>query len=495
MVVPGDVTDTGAATLPSVQLSAVPAQPVATPTLNPVPDVTDAPVTEHIVQAGDTLFEIAQRYNTSLDNLLATNNLENPDLLTVGQVIILPDTPVEESVSFKIIPDSRLVRSPGSNAFDIAAFIAAQPGFIRQAQDTVTFRVANGAGVDRELNAAQIVEQVALEYSVDPRLLLILLEYSAGWLSNPVPSEELQTHPLVSEANSQGFDRSGLYRQLAWAANQLNYGYYGWKHRGLRSLEFEDGKRLTFAAGLNPGTIAVQYFLSLYTDYANWLTHVSAEGLYRFYYAYFGDPFQVTLDVPLPANLQQPALTLPFGSGEVWYYTGGPHGGWGWGSAWSALDFAPPDERTSDTPFCFTSDYAVRAVAPGIIARSNDGTVVLDMDGDGNEATGWTILYLHLAEEGRIAAGTRVVTGDTVGYAACSGGFSTATHLHIGRRFNGEWLPVSGEGLPPFVMSGWQAIGIAGQEYQGYLRRGDTTLQAEQGRNTIVNRVSWEAGS
>ena len=62
------------------------------------------------------------------------------------------------------------------------------------------------------------------------------------------------------------------------------------------------------------------------------------------------------------------------------------------GSAWASLDFAPPDERTDTTPFCFTSQFAVRAVAPGVIARSGDGAVILDLDGDGDESTGWTIL-------------------------------------------------------------------------------------------------------
>ena len=106
-------------------------------------------------------------------------------------------------------------------------------------------------------------------------------------------------------------------------------------------------------------------------------------------------------------------------------------------------------------------------------------------------------LYLHLSEDQRINAGTQVLAGDPVGYAACSGGFSTATHLHIARRFNGEWLPADcqncREGLviPPFTMSGWQVVGIPGQEYQGYLTGPGERRQAEQGRNTTVNLISW----
>jgi murein DD-endopeptidase MepM/ murein hydrolase activator NlpD len=137
----------------------------------------------------------------------------------------------------------------------------------------------------------------------------------------------------------------------------------------------------------------------------------------------------------------------------------------------------------------------VTAVAPGIIARSGDGAVILDLDNDADESTGWTIFYLHLTDV--IAPGTQVNVGDILGYSSCAGGFSTATHLHIARRFNGEWLPadcsqcIPGHERPAFVMSGWRTLGIANAEYQGFLENGTTQLQAEQGRNNPINQISW----
>lgn len=41
----------------------------------------------YVVKAGDTLYEIAQRYNTTVDRLMELNNLENPNRLYVGQVL------------------------------------------------------------------------------------------------------------------------------------------------------------------------------------------------------------------------------------------------------------------------------------------------------------------------------------------------------------------------------------------------------------------------
>ena len=44
----------------------------------------------YIVQAGDTLYSIAQRFGTTVEILCKLNNITNPDLIQVGQVIILP---------------------------------------------------------------------------------------------------------------------------------------------------------------------------------------------------------------------------------------------------------------------------------------------------------------------------------------------------------------------------------------------------------------------
>ncbi|MEW5898951.1 MAG: LysM domain-containing protein, partial [Bacillota bacterium] len=38
----------------------------------------------YYVQPGDTLYQIARRYNTTVQRLLELNNLPDPDMLTVG---------------------------------------------------------------------------------------------------------------------------------------------------------------------------------------------------------------------------------------------------------------------------------------------------------------------------------------------------------------------------------------------------------------------------
>jgi murein DD-endopeptidase MepM/ murein hydrolase activator NlpD len=188
----------------------------------------------------------------------------------------------------------------------------------------------------------------------------------------------------------------------------------------------------------------------------------------------FGDPWARANELgPLfPPNLIQPTFTLPFDVGVPWTLTGGPHPAWEAESAWGALDFAPP----ASVPGCFTSDAWVVAVATGQIVRSESSYVVLDLDGDGFEQTGWVMIYQHVATKDRIPAGTRVSAGDHIGHPSCEGG-ATGTHVHIARKYAGEWV-AAGDPLP-FVLSGWTAH--AGNiPYIGTLTKGDKVITASQ---------------
>ena len=472
------------------QATTMPSIPTLAPTDGLPQNIVATPINKtYVVQAGDTLSGIAAQFGVRLETIMKLNQLADPNVLEVGQVIVLPGEPTTSSPDFEIISDSRFVRGPTSKEFDVNTFVAQQQGYIRTASDTVD---------EIFLSAAEVVQRVSIEFSVDSRLLLAILQYRSKWLTQTEISDAVKQFPIQGKPSSDGFDRSGLYKQLSWVANQLNAGYYGWKYKGLDTLEFDDGTRLAYSRNINAATVGVQFFFSLQSDYDIWQNAVNGEGVFKTYSDLFGNPLSDNSVVLVPAELQQPELTFPFPSGQTWYFTGGPHGGWGTGSAWSAIDFAPPDDRPDGSALCYVSDFWATAAAPGVIARSGDGTVILDLDGDGDETTGWTILYLHMASDGRVAAGTYVKIGDQIGRPSCEGGFSNATHMHFARRYNGEWIPVSCDVCgsdkippPPFVLSGWTAIGLENQEYQGYMIKGNERRDAEQGRLTPVNRVSW----
>ncbi len=341
--------------------------------------------------------------------------------------------------------------------FDIEGFVNTQEGFL-SAYD----QVVDG----RDRSGAQIVELVSQRYSVNPRLLLTVLEFTGGWVTDPSPSAFRQGFPIVYLSG-----RDGLYRQLTWAANELNRGFYSWRAGGSDYWTFSDGSALRAGPGINAGTAAVQQLMAQLYSRGDWERAVGEQGLFATYDSFFGYPFDWGYEPLVPSGLTQPELRWPFENGHTWYFTGGPHGSWDTGSAWGALDFAPGNVPLG----CSSSSDWVVAAAPGLIVRSDEGAVVQDLDGDGHEQTGWDIFYMHVASNDRVPFGKYLQTGDRIGHPSCEGGVSTGTHLHIARKFNGEWIAADGE--LPFALGGWVSAGM-GREYDGTLSRDGTRMEA-----------------
>jgi LasA protease len=443
-----------------------------TPTPDP-PHPLPAPrdfLDQYTVQPGDTLGAIASAYGITLESLMQANGLNETSILSVGMVLTIPPVEVDPNPgsSFKLIPDSELVYGPATIEFDPISFSREQGGYLAGYSQDVEGQLLTGG---------QIVQRVAENYSVNPRLLLALLEYRSGWVTDPAPQNV--DYPM-------GFYDAyyaGLYRQLAWTANQLNRGYYLWRVNALSTLPLSDGTYVPMDPTINAGTAAVQYFLSLFNNRPFWDHDVSPLGFFETYNELFGYPFDYDIPSLIPPNLTQPALQLPFEPGAVWSYTGGPHGGWDSGSAWAALDFAPPGEGLG----CVTSDSWVVAVANGWIVRAENGAVIQDLDNDGYEQTGWNILYMHIETRDRIPPNTYVYAGEPIGHPSCEGGISNGTHLHLARKYNGEWI--SADGDLPFNLDGWISSGN-GIEYDGYLTRGDVVYEALEGRFEGLNQIS-----
>jgi murein DD-endopeptidase MepM/ murein hydrolase activator NlpD len=196
---------------------------------------------------------------------------------------------------------------------------------------------------------------------------------------------------------------------------------------------------------------------------------IGPDGFIMTYQRLFGDPWSI--EPHLPGSLVQPEMSLPYRRDEIWAFTGGPHTGWGSMAPWSALDFAPP----SDVTGCFETDVPTTAVADGVVVRDGEGMLVLDLDGDGDEHTGWVVFYLHISDRDRAKVGTVVKAGDPLGYPSCEGGRSTGTHIHIARRYNGEWMVA--DGVVPFVLSGWRPE-RGNEPYEGWLVKGDVRVLA-----------------
>ncbi|MDW7674774.1 MAG: DUF3794 domain-containing protein [Bacillota bacterium] len=65
--------------------------PTPSPTPTPMPTVCPPSFTIYIVQRGDTLFKIAQRFGTTVNAILAANpQITNPDVINIGDQICVP---------------------------------------------------------------------------------------------------------------------------------------------------------------------------------------------------------------------------------------------------------------------------------------------------------------------------------------------------------------------------------------------------------------------
>jgi LasA protease len=437
------------------------AAPRPTPTDFPArPLYAPGELVDYTAQAGDTLPHLAQRFNTTVEEILTANTFIPRDATTMppGMPMRIPiyymplwGTP------YQIIPDSLFINGPAQVGFDTQAFVLEQPGWLKN-------YIGYASGANR--TGAQIVDLVAKHYSVSPRLLLALLDFQAGALSQPELDPEAETYLLGYRAS----DYRGLYRQLSWAANYLNNGYYSWRVGKLTQIELKNGRLERFDPWQNGATVALHYYYNRVLPADDYAYSIGPDGLAAVYAGLFGDPWQ-TDEPHLPGSLTQPEFILPFEPGKVWSYTGGPHTGWGRGEPFAAIDFAPPSIGQG----CLDSPEWVTAVADGTIVRSETGILILDLDGDGDERTGWAILYLHLATEGKAPLGAVVKQGDPLGHPSCEGGSSTGTHVHMARKYNGEWVLAGG--LLAFNLEGWVAQN-GSAAYRGTLTRFSNTVTA-----------------
>jgi len=416
---------------------------------------------DYIAQDGDTIPALAAHFNTKTDEIMSNNPIipANVTTLPPGMPMKIPiyyqplwGTP------YQIIPDSLFVNGPEQVGFNTVQFVNSQPGWLKNDQEA-----ADGGIL---MNGGELVQYVANNYSISPRLILAILEFQAGALSQP-------TNPNRDNPYILGYDdtmHQGLYNQILWAVNTLNNGYYGWRTGILTSFDHIDGSLERPDPWQNAASVALQYYFAQTMSTDDYTKATQGQGFANTYQQLFGNPW-VNVKPHIPGSLQQPPLNFPFLPGQFWAFTGAPHTGWGTGLPFAAIDLAPPSNVTS----CAPSPLWARAMADGVVARTDTGLVELDLDGDGDIRTGWVLLYLHIATDGSAKVGQRLKLGDPVGHPSCEGGEATGAHVHIARLYNGEWISASG--ALALNLEGWIAQSD-GTPYQGNLVRYSQVVRA-----------------
>ncbi len=446
------------------------AKPVIQPTFTPS---IDAAPFLYYAQSGDMLSAVANRFGVEESEITSNADLTQTTLIDPGTLLVIPNRITEPTTpNLQIIPDAEIIYSITAADFNVEEFVKEQSGYLSNFQDYL--------GSTGWINGYDAIDRLAIENSINPRMILGLLEFESRWVRGQ-PVDIFHTeYPM----GFNDYHYKGMSVQLVWAINNLSIAYYGWRAGTLTHLEFPDGSSLRLDPRLNAGTVAVQYLFSRVHSQSQWAQIINPESGFPVMYAeMFGDPWALADEInPIfPPALNQPPLVLPFEPNAKWSFTGGPHNGWGqlnpkiYGQAhsvFSAIDFAPAAARTGCVP---TSAWVV-ASAPGLVVRSENGAVMVDLDGDGYEQTGWNLLYMHISDKDRVAEGTWLEVNDRVGHASCEGGVSTGTHLHFARKYNGEW--VTADGPIPFILSGWRVV-AGDKAYEGKLIRGEEVIIAD----------------
>ena len=453
-----------------------------TPSPTPLPTSTqiaaDTPPLQYFAQAGDTLVSLATRFNVHPFEIVSDREIPENGLITPGQLLMLPQRLLVTTPNSILLPDSEVVYSPSALDFLTEIYAETVGGYLSDYTEYLSF---NGIS-----SGPEIVEITALNHSINPRLLLSLLEYNSNWVLGEPGSFSEESYPM----GHVNVEETELSIQLSWAAKQISIGYYGWRSGNLTEIEFKDGSVLRIAPDLNAGTVGLMYYFAQIYTRDKWFGAIDPnDGFIALHKTMFNDPRDraAIIEPLLSPGIQQPEMILPFRVGDTWAYTGGPHGAWSIEGAQAAIDFAPGSAAGG----CSPSEVWAVASASGIVTRVEHGVLVLDLDGDGKEQTGWALFYLHILPHPTMKVGKWVNQGELIGKPSCEGGRATGTHLHMARKYNGEWIQAN-ETIP-FVLSGWTVVPDL-TPYKGTLTKGNITITASD-KGAFTSRIVREIES
>src|SRR5215471_11238127 len=99
----------------------------------PSVSLADGAVNTHTVQPGESVRSIAQANGISSDTVLAANTMTDPDLLQVGQQLVIPSV---DGVLHTVTADETL--SEIANSFDVATADLAAANGLQTSADQIT---------------------------------------------------------------------------------------------------------------------------------------------------------------------------------------------------------------------------------------------------------------------------------------------------------------------------------------------------------------------
>ena len=165
-------------------------------------------------------------------------------------------------------------------------------------------------------------------------------------------------------------------------------------------------------------------------------------------------------------------MALPFGVGQTWTLTSGPHGWGGTESPYSSVDLAGGDQ-------------VVRAARAGTAYTMCQGWIRVIHD------RGYSTDYYHLWNSISVngaGVGQGAVLGNTGTDVTC-GGAAYGRHVHFGLRQNSAYVPIAGHDIGKWVLANGAAA------YQGGARHGSAWAGAGAASTTTARSASTRGWS
>lgn len=326
---------------------------------------------------------------------------------------------------------ARASAQPADTApLNVQQFLDRQPGVLKRWNED-------------EHTAAEIIQSYTSYYSLDPRIVLALLELDKRLLSDSNPLPESLSKPLAP-TGPEGFGE-----QIEWAVREIRAGFGPYDKPP--EVTFTDGGSATLDLAQEPSTVAVQRFLANGRSSSEWRKLVDA------YLPLFRTLWNESPKAPTPTPAaSRPFLRLPWPAGTEVIHS-------------SYFDHVYPTVDRGEDNNSFIVDFLGRgnlsynthdghdyyfpdkpigtpmlAAAPGVAyaytARGNG--VVIRHSG---EYSGYETVYWHLDQfasifRGKIdtGAGVPVQAGAVLGSSGKSGFTVGGAHLHFEVRHNGR---------------------------------------------------------
>jgi len=358
--------------------------------------------TDYIVQPGDTLTLIAQRFNTSVEAIAQANSIVNPNLVVVGQLLAVPvpqgaPPPPSQTVTHVVQPGETLAR-------------------IALRYNTTAWAIAQTNDLSNP-NVIFVGQRLVIPTPKDDEIAL--LPPFAGLLFEPATVTQGQT-VAVTVSTDREVTLSGTFggRLVRFIGEGGSYwalvGVHAMVQPGLYPLELTavdangHATRITQDVLVTAGDYATDY-ITLPPDKLALLdpelVRQEQERLAAVFGVYRPEKLWSGL---LQAPLKDLRLTSPFGSRRS--YNGGPansyHAGTDFGAAQGTPVYAPAS--------------GVVVLAEALAVRGN--AVILD------HGLGVFSGYWHLSGIA-VDVGLPVAPGSLLGYVGTTG-LSTGSHLH-----------------------------------------------------------------